>query len=320
MPTSTALCYVVGMHGLGDNLHQRALIRQLLGRSSRVLLETPWPCLYHDFAGKLELVHKRSQLRTQAKNAHREFAKFDHVQAPFMSPDIQLKVFYTGASVKASGSILGAMLADSGLEPTPYDFRMPIPASWQAKAQVWIDQWKPSKPLLIYRPLVVRTEWRGCGLRNTDHAVYSILFNDLSERFFVVGVADLMPQVEWLVGMPVKVDVRCYGGELDIETLAALTQRAALVYSSSGFAIPLAQAVGTPSICIFGGLENSSSLSLGGNLTPYLGIDPVQPCSCFSPKCPYKCSKRIDIRSAQSRIERFVDHALAHHSKISLGH
>jgi len=308
------------MHGLGDNLHQRALIRQLLNRTERILLATPWPCLYHDLAHRIEFVHERSELRAQSKNAYREFAKFTYHQAPFISPDFQLKVSYSGASVKAHGSILAAMLFDSGLEPTPYDFRLPVPDSWHDKAQVWIDQWKPTKPLLIYRPLTVRTEWQGCALRNPDHDAYSRLFELLRKHFFVVGIADLMTHIEWLVGHPAQLDACCYAGELDIETLAALTQRAALVYASSGFASILAQAVGTPSICVFGGLENSSSLSLGGNLTPYLGIDPIQPCSCFSFKCSHECSKQIDIRAAQSRIERFVEDALAHHSTIGLGH
>src|SRR3546814_11400043 len=42
--------YVQGMHGLGDNLHQRAILRHLM-QSHEVWLETPWPCIYHDLVG-----------------------------------------------------------------------------------------------------------------------------------------------------------------------------------------------------------------------------------------------------------------------------
>ena len=74
-----AFRYLMGMHGLGDNLHQRAVIRQLWLREHLLLLETPWPCLYHDLVGpRLRLVFKRSMLRTQLKNAQREYSKYDY--------------------------------------------------------------------------------------------------------------------------------------------------------------------------------------------------------------------------------------------------
>ncbi len=39
--------YIRGMHGMGDCIHQRAVIRQLLDRHE-IWLETSWPQIYHD--------------------------------------------------------------------------------------------------------------------------------------------------------------------------------------------------------------------------------------------------------------------------------
>ncbi|MBZ9921906.1 hypothetical protein LB579_29895, partial [Mesorhizobium sp. BR1-1-7] len=64
--------FIRGMHGLGDNLHQRAVIRQLMPRFD-VYLESSWIAPYHDLiADGLKVLHKRTVLRTQSKNADRE--------------------------------------------------------------------------------------------------------------------------------------------------------------------------------------------------------------------------------------------------------
>ena len=68
---------VRGMHGLGDNIHQRAIIRALLKRDYCISLETAWPCVYWDLAGEnLRFLPRPAALRAQLKNAVRERAKF----------------------------------------------------------------------------------------------------------------------------------------------------------------------------------------------------------------------------------------------------
>ncbi len=87
---------------------------------------------------------------------------------------------------------------------------------------------------------------------------------------------------------------------------------ARLSYSAPGFAIPMAQAVGTPSICVFGGYERSTSFSLGGKLTPHLGIDTISPCDCF--RHDHACEKRIDLKNALQRTKEFSDAGIAESS------
>ncbi|GAB2913753.1 glycosyltransferase family 9 protein [Paralcaligenes ginsengisoli] len=289
--------FIEGMHGLGDNLHQRSVIRQL-SQSHDIWLETPWPCLYYDL--DVHVVSKGSKLRTQAKNAAREASKFE---SGVPREARRLTVSYPPEYVRQHGSVLGAMSAKCGVPVG--DFSLSIPHEWQTRAQQWIDRWNPDKPILIYRPLVERAEWGGCRNRNPDHTAYATLFESIRDRFFVVSVADLQPKKEWAVGHMVNADVTLHSGELDIEVLAALVQRAALVFTSPGFAVILAQSVGTASVVVFGGYESSASFSAGAALAPYLGIDPIAPCQCFSHT--HRCVKKIDLTRAEQRLLEFVD-------------
>jgi len=298
--------FIEGMQGLGDNLHQRAVVRQLQISGRPIWLRTPWPCMYHDLiGGGLKLCDSVSTLRTQAKNAGRERAAF--VAAPQFAGMETLHVSYSPPLVRDCGSVLGAMSKQCGVAVG--DFRLPVPHAWRAKASTWIERWRPARPLLIARPLVNRREWGGCLARNPDSVAFAEIFAAIRRDFFVVSVADLADGVEWVVWDDLDMrDVACHAGELDAETLAALIEMSALVYASPGFAVPMAQAVETPVICVFGGYENSKSFSAGARFSPYLGIDPIKPCDCF--RHDHSCQKVIDVPAAIKRVREFADAAL----------
>lgn len=289
---------VVGMHGMGDNLHQRAIIRQLVERYE-VWLETPWPCLYHDMP-EVKLINPGSKLRTQAKNAQREAANYSTGYPPRRANT--LRVHYPPEAVRREGSVLAAMSAQCGVAPG--DFTMPVQAAWLARADALIESWGATRPIMIYRPLVERSEWGGCASRNPDRDAYKTLFDAIREQFFVVSVADLVPGREWAVGHEINADIKYHKGELDIEVLSGLVKRSALVFTSPGFAVILAQAVGTPSVAVFGGYENSSSFTGGARFAPYLGIDPIHPSQSFSHHD--NPDKRIDMNAALTQLQEFI--------------
>ena len=291
-----------GMHGLGDNLHQRAIVRRLV-MTHTVWLETPWPSVYHDLP--VRLLSKPTALRTQEKNSKRERAKYVEQRAPETAD--QIRIWYTHEDIRAKGSFLAAMASNCGVDVRSGDFALPIPKVWQAKAQRWIDRWRPSKPLMIYRPLVERTEWQGCAQRNPDHAAYAALARSIRERFFVVSVADLEPGTEWMVGDNIRADVECHTGELEFETLAALFARSGIVFCSPGFAIVLAQAVGAPLVTVFGGHEAARFYDHGDPRHHF--IEPIRPCECFSKT--HFCDKRIDLLRAEQALREFTDDTCA---------
>lgn len=295
-----------GHHGLGDNLHQRAIVRQLLAAGNDVWIETPWPSVYHDLP--VHTVMKPSALRTQAKNLTRESSRFSKEPVPRDAKVIQLR--YSGDGVRRAGSVLAAM-ACPGFDPAVVDFRLPVPEDWLQIAieTVAAAGWESHRPLMLYRPLVERAEFASGALRNPDPAAYAALFKSIRSRYFVVSVADLEPNKEWIVGERVEADARFHRGELDFTALAGLASLSNLVFCAPGFATVLAQAVETPCVTVFGGYERGTSFSAGARqsfFSGYLAIEPQEACECFDGACPKRCDKTIDMPAALAALEAFV--------------
>jgi hypothetical protein len=99
--------------------------------------------------------------------------------------------------VRETGSVLGAMIRTTlRYDIDDADFRLPIPDAWIVKVgDLTADYVRPSaanKPVMVLRPLVERTEWRGCASRNPDPVAYAELYNRIRDSFFVVSLADLV--------------------------------------------------------------------------------------------------------------------------------
>jgi hypothetical protein len=293
------------MHGLGDNIHQRAVIRALLKREYSIALETSWPCVYHDLP--VRFIRKPVALRTQLKNAAREAAKFAPTP-PSHHTNNAIQISYNRSSV-GSGTILQAMFTAAGIggDYADADYTLPIPWEWDDALTNKIGQPPVTpKPLMIYRPLVMRPEWRGSGLRNANPDQYAELITMVRDSFFVVSVADLEANREWIVGPQLIPDVSLNHGELSFETMAALFSRAAVVFTSSGFPAILGPAVRVPTISIQGGFEPSSWHADGAKFAPYLGIDPINPCICATSACTKMCAKTLDMPVARQRVAEFL--------------
>lgn len=290
---------IQGHHGLGDNLHQRAIVRQLM-KDHQVWLESSWVAPYYDLiASGLKVIHRPTVLRTQTKNAGRERQLFSTDKPPINVKVVRLS--YNVGLVREARSVLGAMFKSANLKPESMDFRLPVPREWVAKARAVVGH--PDKPIMVYRPLVVRREWKN-EARNPDHASYAALFKSIRDQFHVISLADVEPNVEWIVGERVEADQSFHRGELDFETLAGLFSIAGAVFCSPGFAVVLAQAVGAPVISVFGGYESAYSFSAGAQFSPWCPIEPITPVDDFSHYC--MTSKKIDMPAALDKIAGFV--------------
>lgn len=299
--------FLQGMHGLGDNLHQRALIRVLTQRDAcTVWLETPWPSVYHDLVGdRLRLVNRRSVLRTQARNARREAALYTTRRPP--AGALRRVVSYSPSAVRSRGSVLAAMLAGWPVDPAMADFRLPVPDAWRAQVRDIVAA-AGGRPILLLRPLVERAEWGGCAARNPHFAHFAALYRSIRGRFHTISVADLVPRREWLVGPRLEADRELHRGELVFEALAALVAQSALVFAAPGFATILAQAVGTPSVTVYGGYEDARTFSAGARFAPWLPIEPIVPVCDFRHDTTH--DKSIDLAAALPRLQEFA-HAAA---------
>lgn len=301
-----------GMHGMGDCLHQRAIIRQLMQRYD-VYLESSWVAPYHDLiADGLKVVHKRTSLRTQTKNAQREAGLF-HGAAP---QGIRTRrVWYAPREVRQCRGVLAAMCRNCDVSYESADFRLPVKSEWVEAARAAVGY--PDKPILVYRPLVERTEWNGCAARNPDVGAYAALLDSIRDRFYVVSIADLVEGVEWITSKPFVADATFHAGELPFEALAGLFAMAAMVYAAPGFAVILAQAVETPVCAVFGSYEASYSFSGGARWCPYLGIDPITPCDDF--RHDTNKDKTIDVAAATARLAIFTDEAIERYHQRTQG-
>jgi hypothetical protein len=299
---------VQGMHGMGDCLHQRAILRQLM-QTYDVTLETSWASMYHDLvADGLKLVRRNVALRTQTKNAEREAALFKAARPANASG---IRVRYGGAEVRqtASKTVLEAMCHVTGTDYATADYRLDVPDVWtQALLKTLGDlpARAAERPWLVYRPLVARPEWRGSLARNADPKSYAKLFQTIRDTFFVISVADLVPGREWIVGPQLQADLAFHQGELTFELLAALFKRADVVYTSSGFAAILGPAVGTPTISIVGGYESVGCHSSGARFAPYIAIGPKVECGCWTSQCTRACDKTFNMDAASDDVFKFV--------------
>jgi hypothetical protein len=295
---------VQGMHGLGDNLHQRGFLPELMERNT-VYLESSWVTPYHDLIDRgLRVVRRLTHLRTQAKNAVRE----GHLFYPCRPQEKTriIGVWYRAPDVRRLGSVLATMCETVRCDYRRADIRLPIPHSWTLRVLERLRGLNSfGKPIMFYRPLVERREWGGCSTRNPNFGAYAELYRSIRDRFFVVSVADLVPGVEWMFGEDVDVDVRFHAGELAFEELAALARMSDLVFCSPGFAVVLAQAVETPVACIFGGYDSGRSFEGGARHSKYLPIEPIRPCQCFTHN--HHCDKTIDVPHAISKLTYFVE-------------
>lgn len=263
--------------GLGDCLHGRGIVAPLTEKYE-IWMRTRWPQVFHDMP-----------------------VRFDEPPADAKA----MTIGYHPSVVLRYGSVLGAMGLACGVEPK--SFALPIPDDWQRKARAMLEDWRPTKPLLIVRPLLDTAgpdNPAAKRARNPDHDAYAALLAGLSARFFTVAVANCRGDGgEWLVGPQIEPDIDATEGELDFETLAALSWMADLVFCPPGFATVLAQAVETPCITVFGGYEDARSFSTG--TSPWLPIEPLTPCPCWRDDCAG--DKTIDLIAALGKIERFVE-------------
>lgn len=306
---------VEGMAGLGDNIHQRAIVASLMN-GHVVWLRTPWPSLYHDLVGDdLKLLRKTTMLRTQARNQSLSAHQYS-TEKPPVGCDV-IKIWYSHDGVRRKGSFLGAMSHEScaPIDVHPRSFALPVPESWLAKAQTLIDGWAPKKPIMVYRPLVERKEWDGNRPRNPDPDAYVDLAKSISSKFFVVTVADLVPNVEWAVSPPFRADASLVRGELDLETMVGLFSLSGLVFTAPGFALILAQAVDTPLVAVFGGHESARFYDF--KIPNQHLIQPSLPCECFSKD--HHCDKTIPF-NARARLQAFVNsipfNSVAHQKEL----
>lgn len=299
------------MFGIGDCLHQRAVIRRLV-EDYDVWLETCHVWMHLDLMerGNLHLVLRPTTLWMHVQNINREQTLHPGVYRPVTSIPKHARTvrnWYLKKEIDKTGSILATMFHSSGVDMRVPDFTLRIRDEWRTNRvrDLLATARISGKPLMIYRPVVLRKEWDG-KQRNPDPQAYAALYEAVRRDYFTISIASLRPNVEWIVGNEQDADMKIHGGQLEMWEMAALFAGADVVFCNAGMAPVLAQAVGTPSVVVYGGRESYKTTQReGAHQAPTLGIDTINPCDCHSHH--HNCEKQIDVGAALPRLHAFLD-------------
>src|ERR1017187_9978305 len=150
METELKPLLIHGMHGLGDKISQRAIVKRFM-RDREVFLRTSWPVLNHDLMAQgLRCVRLHSGLRVQAKNEALEADNF--VQAPPGIEKIEVKYWEKGPQhIHLPGTVLEEIFRLSGLTLEPDDtFDLTVRDAWADQMDSLLAQrgWK-GQPILV---------------------------------------------------------------------------------------------------------------------------------------------------------------------------
>jgi hypothetical protein len=297
--TSRPALTITGQYGIGDCIHQRAIVREMMN-THNVTLQTFYTAMYHDMVADGLNLEIRGQINPRIKDAGNGGA------ISVAGRLSKFRIGYTPELTRKHGSIVAAQYASVGLKcPERPNFRLPVKREWKKAARTLISKWDTGgKPIMVYRPIVLNKVWEAPA-RAPDPVAYDALYRSIRDKFFVVSVADLT-QKERIVGDEAEVDIKFHEGELSFELLAGLIAEANLVFSHPGFAPILSQAVGTPVICVYGANESYRITNKPGeHLAPTLAIEPITPCEHFTRFC--SCDKTIDLEAALPKVKEFAE-------------
>jgi hypothetical protein len=282
--------HIIGMQGLGDNIYQRAFVKQLT-RQAAVTLETAWPELYADLP--VGFVNPNTRLRTQAKNARRAQVKW--VARP-PRPAYTIRNSYVKA-FQSKRSVINGMEDSFGLKLNPADFDLPaLPP----------PPLESDKPIAFIRPVTLRREWLNLA-RNPLPEYIGALIEALRPTHHVAVVADIEPPEESAVEPLPRGHSNFIRGELSVMAMLSLLAISDIIIGGVGFIVPASLALRRDCFVVLGGN--------GGHAAPQLILDPRLDCSRIAfamPKdfCPctnmrHECRKTIP--DLMNQFSRFLD-------------
>lgn len=268
------------MHGLGDSLYQRPIVRALAQEHDELFVVTPWPQFFADLG--VSLVSPYATYRTQRKNLGRVGPGTQwstdrgvrRVRFGYMPGDLRKQ------------SLFETLCAKVGVTADSFDWTPPpLPP-----CPVTSD-----KPIAVVRPVTERYEWLNRS-RNPKPEYVAQAADMLRDRgYFVVSVADIEPRMEWALYPLPHADLSFHAGELDAMQLLSLVAHADIVVGPVGWIVPACVTLGTPLVVIGGGQGGHNApeklVDRHMPLSPVTWIRPEPSCDCASME--HACNKVI---------------------------
>jgi hypothetical protein len=276
------------MHGLGDNIYQRAhLISAAAAHKAQghtVYLSTPWPELFADIEN-LKCVRPKSRLRTQKINE-------DASAYPWFEGDLRreptVRLQYSPEDLARGISILKSL---------GRHFPRTAPAPMSLPAELTQRRWRlsTSRPIAFIRPPTIRSEWRN-EARPCRPEYLAMIAERLMDTHYVISVADLVEGQEWLAdGMEMPCHLRLDRGELSAMQMLDMARRASVIVGPVGWIAPFGIASARPTFVVLGGQAAHNSpvvIAPDGAGPGKLGFGmPDRLCNCANMR--HQCDKTI---------------------------
>ena len=274
------------MHGLGDNLYQRAVLREY-HRDRDVYLVTSWPQLYADLPHVRPVRHPNVRLRTQAKNAGMHGHRW-HAPPPGAE---RVRWHYA----PSGGTILESLCAGLGIAPAALDMAGPAVSPPSGLPERYV----------VIRPATIRAEWRADSRNPRPEYLALAAEAARAAGYAVVSVADLKAGEEWALDPLPPADMRYHAGELVLPDLLGLVAGAAAVIGGVGWLVPAALAYRQRMLLIYGGwgFHNGPQRIFDRRVdtSAITGLMPEPFCMCTTPA--HACDKTIT--DVEAKIARF---------------
>lgn len=269
-PANVPTLVIRGLRGLGDNINQRAFLKEL---DFDFYLDTPWPELYSDIP-HAKLIPCATTLRTQNKNLARQPAgRF--VEAPIDNYTL-LNVSY-GTRDLAVGSMYQALSRIfGGIRPKSFalpQFKFPQ------------DKVEKHPKIAVIRPATVRKEWAAVSRNPSPEYLKQASQILLEKGYYLISIADLEENQEWLLEPRPLAQLELHRGELNVEELIGLCRGADLLVGGHGFISHIALAEKVPAAIIMGGFFGDNRPATVADpefmdVSPIHFLLPDTPCMC----------------------------------------
>jgi len=272
----------LSMKGLGDNIYQRAFVKELAKKHHSIMFDSPWPEIYKDIR-QVHCVLPKTKLRTQLKNVQRyrrrDWAKTDLRQSR--------KACY------GRDGIFTGMEKVFGVKAKTFDlpsFKNPLGGRYA-----------------VIRPASIRDEWPAPSRNPKPEYLCECAETLLNHGIDVISIADLNEQEKPVLPLP-KATKNFHKGEFSIAETLGLVQNASIVVGGIGWIVPAAIAYKRPSwfVCGGWGTFNSPKNLIDETVMDLRNIHFELPDNfCMCNDRDHDCDKRITNHA--SKFERFLE-------------
>ena len=274
-----------GAGGMGDNMYQRPVIKDLAKTYKKIYLTTAFPEAYWDIPNVEFVKPAGYKLRTQEKHM-----KSRPKRTWSDKPKNAETVLWGQCGPSPDPGILTKYGELENRED--FDFIFPLKNEWiEAARKVKESLDLEGKKLCIIRRPTIRKEWK-CPARNPKPEYYQLIIDKYKDEYFYLGLADIEKGQEWFDGKIDRIDKEFNAGEIPITTIYGLIKIADMTITYPSLFMIAAIAVRAKCFTIFGGIAGPDVIlrrNLG--LKNHGHVAPFPPCNCHN--MTHDCKKDI---------------------------